>query len=167
MEFDRPLLYLFGGKGPLVARDLLQFPMSLPDDGYVDIVVQERVRTTTPLWSGCGEWLTRERAGHPQGDAQGDGRRRGREDVLDGLGRCPPPSVAFSRVSDSCVQQHYFKAVAYRVEPHKHDSCLSVDGEGYPFEPFEVEVHKGLATLLSPYGVYNVKFSVPDTRKST
>ena len=44
VEFDKPVLYLYGGKGPLVARDLLQFPMSLPDDGYIDVVIQERVR---------------------------------------------------------------------------------------------------------------------------
>lgn len=43
IEFDKPVLYLYGGKGPLVGRDFLQFPMSLPDDGYVDIVIQERV----------------------------------------------------------------------------------------------------------------------------
>ncbi|KIP09577.1 hypothetical protein PHLGIDRAFT_126171 [Phlebiopsis gigantea 11061_1 CR5-6] len=126
LEFDRPLLYLFGGKGPLVARDLLQFPMSLPDDGYVDIVVQERLTRKEMLKAM-------------------DGAEVGKTYWMD--------------------SQHYFKAVAYRVEPHNRDSCLSVDGEGYPFEPFEVEVHKGLATLLSPYGVYNVKFSVPDIKK--
>lgn len=43
IEFDKPVLYMYAGKGPLVARDLLQFPMSLPDDGYVDVVIQERV----------------------------------------------------------------------------------------------------------------------------
>ena len=67
---------------------------------------------------------------------------------------------------DPVGQKHYFKAIAYRVEPHSTNSFLSVDGEEYPFEPFEVEVHKGLARLLSPYGVYNVKFSVPDPRKT-
>lgn len=42
IEFDKPLIYLMAGKGPLVARDLMQFPMSLPDDGVVDVVIQER-----------------------------------------------------------------------------------------------------------------------------
>lgn len=65
----------------------------------------------------------------------------------------------------ACRQQHYFKAEAYRVEPLKNTSCLSVDGEAYPFEPFQVECHKGLATLLSPYGVYRVKFDVPKATK--
>lgn len=51
------------------------------------------------------------------------------------------------------------------MEPTANTTYLSVDGEAYPFEPFAVEVHKGLATLLSPYGVYNVKFNEPDTRK--
>lgn len=42
IEFDKPLIYLMAGKGPLVGRDLMQFPMSLPDDGVVDVVIQER-----------------------------------------------------------------------------------------------------------------------------
>ena len=41
--FEKPILYLYGGKGPLVARDLMQFPMSLPNDGYIDLVLQEKV----------------------------------------------------------------------------------------------------------------------------
>lgn len=59
------------------------------------------------------------------------------------------------------LQQRYMKATAYRVEPYSADGCLSIDGEGYPFEPFEVEVLKGLARLLSPCGFYNVEFDLP------
>ncbi|KAH8107107.1 ATP-NAD kinase-like domain-containing protein [Cristinia sonorae] len=55
-------------------------------------------------------------------------------------------------------EQHYFKAEAYRIEPLSTNSCLSVDGEGFDFEPFHVEVHKGLARVLSPYGYYNADF---------
>ncbi|EKM55581.1 uncharacterized protein PHACADRAFT_256300 [Phanerochaete carnosa HHB-10118-sp] len=122
--FEKPVLYLFGGKGPLVARDLMQFPMSLPDDGYVDLVIQEKLSRKVMLQAM-------------------DGAERGKTYWMD--------------------TQHYFKAEAYRVEPLQNTSCLSVDGEEYPFEPFQVECHKGLATLLSPYGVYNVKFDVPKT----
>ena len=64
----------------------------------------------------------------------------------------------------ACIQQLYYKATAYRVEPQSKDSFLSVDGEEYPYEPYEVEVHKGLATLLSPYGTYNVDFEYSKTR---
>jgi sphingosine kinase len=46
--------------------------------------------------------------------------------------------------------QHYYKALAYRVTPAPDaKGWVSVDGEAYPFEPFHVEVHKGLATVLS------------------
>lgn len=62
------------------------------------------------------------------------------------------------------LQQHYYKAEAYRVEPQFSTSYLSVDGEYYPFEPFQVEVHKGLATLLSPYGAYKVEFDYPKSK---
>ncbi|KAJ7449854.1 ATP-NAD kinase-like domain-containing protein [Mycena latifolia] len=37
---DKPLLYVFAGKGPYVGRDLMAFPVSLPDDGLIDIVAQ-------------------------------------------------------------------------------------------------------------------------------
>jgi len=50
--------------------------------------------------------------------------------------------------------QHYFKATAYRVKPHISKSYISVDGEAFPFEEFQVEVLKGLGTLMSPYGRY-------------
>ena len=72
LEFDRPILYLFAGKGPLVARDLLQFPMSLPDDGYIDVVVQEKVRAFRTM-SGIGN--TECDIDYSQDDAQGHGRR--------------------------------------------------------------------------------------------
>ncbi|GJE90809.1 hypothetical protein PsYK624_069530 [Phanerochaete sordida] len=124
ITFEKPVLYLFAGKGPLVARDLMQFPMSLPDDGYVDLVIQEKLTRKVMLQAM-------------------DGAEIGKTYWMD--------------------TQHYYKAEAYRVEPLNHGSCLSVDGEEYPFEPFQVECHKGLATLLSPYGVYNVKFDVPKT----
>lgn len=43
VTFDRPLVYLFAGKGPYVSSDVLQFPVSLPTDGLIDVTVQERV----------------------------------------------------------------------------------------------------------------------------
>ncbi|KAF8350667.1 ATP-NAD kinase-like domain-containing protein [Amanita rubescens] len=35
---DEPLLYVYAGKGPYVGRDYMAFPVSLPDDGLIDIV---------------------------------------------------------------------------------------------------------------------------------
>jgi len=122
LTFDQPTLFVYAGKGPYVSQDLMQFPTSLPDDGYIDVVVQERVTRTEML-------------------AQMDG----------------------AVVGDSFWQphEHYFKAEAYRIEPLSTRSCLSVDGEVFPFEPFQVEVHKGLARVLSPYGYYCADFSQP------
>ena len=50
------------------------------------------------------------------------------------------------------------KAHAYRVKPLKKQGFISVDGESFPFEEFQVDVEKGLATFLSPYGHYAANF---------
>lgn len=47
----------------------------------------------------------------------------------------------------------YQKISAYRIIPkHQKDGYISVDGERVPFEPFQVEVHRELATVLSKSG---------------
>jgi hypothetical protein len=56
---------------------------------------------------------------------------------------------------------HYVKAHAYRVKPLSDKGSLAIDGEIFPFEEFQVEVHQGLATLLSPHGHYAADFQVP------
>jgi len=53
--------------------------------------------------------------------------------------------------------QHYFKVHAYRAKP-LGSGFLSVDGEAYPFEEFQVEAHAGLGTTLSMTGHYAVEF---------
>ncbi|KAG1831704.1 ATP-NAD kinase-like domain-containing protein [Suillus variegatus] len=40
-RFKRPILWMYAGKGPFVSRDLMQFPVSLADDGLIDISIQE------------------------------------------------------------------------------------------------------------------------------
>ncbi|KZP19451.1 hypothetical protein FIBSPDRAFT_827966 [Athelia psychrophila] len=115
LTFDKPAVYLYAGKGPFVARDLMQFPVSVPDDGYVDIVVQER-RTRLEMISGI------------------EGAASGAQFWLE--------------------SKHYFKATAYRVKCLETRGYFAVDGESYPFTDFQVEVLKGLGTLLSPYGHY-------------
>lgn len=47
ITFDKPVCYLYAGKGPLVSVDLMQFPVSLPNDGYIDIAVQGLVSSAT------------------------------------------------------------------------------------------------------------------------
>ncbi|KAL5532732.1 LCB4 [Sanghuangporus sanghuang] len=54
--------------------------------------------------------------------------------------------------------QHYFKAQAYRITPYSIDGNLAIDGERYPLQPFTVECHKALGTLLSPTGHYAAEF---------
>ena len=47
----------------------------------------------------------------------------------------------------------YQKIEAYRIIPKmQDDGYISVDGERVPFEGFQVEVHKGLGTVLSKSG---------------
>ncbi|KAF8921225.1 ATP-NAD kinase-like domain-containing protein [Mucidula mucida] len=117
--FKEPLLYLYAGKGPYVARDFMAFPASLPDDGLIDIVAQV---TST------------------------------RADILGDLTH-GPQGVHFWKKSCS-----YIKAHAYRVKPLSPKGALAIDGEPFPFEPFYVEVHPKLATLLSPHGYYAAEF---------
>ncbi|KAI5833962.1 hypothetical protein K523DRAFT_231695 [Schizophyllum commune Tattone D] len=38
-KFEDPILFVYAGKGPYVARDLMAFPASLPDDGLIDITI--------------------------------------------------------------------------------------------------------------------------------
>ncbi|KAH9981169.1 ATP-NAD kinase-like domain-containing protein, partial [Lactifluus volemus] len=47
--FEGPILYLYAGKGPYVSRDLMQFPVSVPNDGMVDLVIQGRL-SRTEMW---------------------------------------------------------------------------------------------------------------------
>ncbi|KAF7950805.1 uncharacterized protein EAE97_002357 [Botrytis byssoidea] len=47
----------------------------------------------------------------------------------------------------------YRKILGYRIIPkQKGDGYISIDGERVPFQPFQVEVHKGLGTVLSKTG---------------
>ena len=42
-KFEDPILFVYAGKGPYVARDLMAFPASLPDDGLIDITIHPMV----------------------------------------------------------------------------------------------------------------------------
>ncbi|CCM02386.1 uncharacterized protein FIBRA_04482 [Fibroporia radiculosa] len=125
VSFDKPLIYVYAGKGPWVSRDLMQFPVALPDDGLIDIVVQEQ---SLP--------------------------RRGLLRAMDGSGTGQPYWMP---------SQHYIKAQAYRIEPCSRNNLLSIDGERYPFETFEVECLPRHATVLSPYGWWQAEFALPES----
>ncbi|GAA5983645.1 hypothetical protein JCM10908_000365 [Rhodotorula pacifica] len=47
----------------------------------------------------------------------------------------------------------YLKVKSYRLNfTPKQGGCISIDGEEVPYEAFQVEVHQGLARVLSPTG---------------
>ncbi|KAH6646296.1 diacylglycerol kinase catalytic domain-containing protein [Truncatella angustata] len=48
----------------------------------------------------------------------------------------------------------YRKIVAYRLTPKQNDGYVSIDGERIEFKPFQVEIHQGLATVLTKNGRY-------------
>ena len=48
ITFDKSFNYFYAGKGPFVSVDLMQFPVSHPDDGFIDVVIAERVSTCSP-----------------------------------------------------------------------------------------------------------------------
>ncbi|KAJ7273740.1 ATP-NAD kinase-like domain-containing protein [Mycena haematopus] len=112
---NEPLLYVYAGKGPYVGRDLMAFPVSLPDDGLIDIAAQ----------------LVSSRA-----------------EVLSNFGGAPKGQLYWH------PNLKYIKAHAYRVKPLAPKGVVSVDGEVFPLEEFQVETHQALATILSPHGHY-------------
>ncbi|KAK1759153.1 ATP-NAD kinase-like domain-containing protein [Echria macrotheca] len=50
----------------------------------------------------------------------------------------------------------YRKVVAYRIIPRENcpRGYISIDGESFPWEPFQAEIHKGLGLTLSKKGGY-------------
>lgn len=44
---------------------------------------------------------------------------------------------------------HYYRCSAYRLTPLAPKGYISIDGESVPHEPFQVEVHQGLARCLA------------------
>ena len=122
----------YAGNMCFMAKDAPFFPSSIPNDGLMDICV-------TP----------------------GDCTRRKAISLLLSV----PKNKFFD---DEAVQVK--KVVAYRLIPkfgrhspafrpasgkarHQGDGYVSVDGEVFPFEPFQVEIHQSLGTVLSKNGV--------------
>lgn len=53
---------------------------------------------------------------------------------------------------------HYKKVSAYRIIPrNQRDGYISIDGEKVPFAPFQAEVHRGLARVISKRGVFEAE----------
>ncbi|GAB1517206.1 sphinganine kinase lcb4 [Rhizoctonia solani] len=64
------------------------------------------------------------------------------------------PSDGLIDITVQELQQHYFKAEAYRLRPHASSGHLSIDGERFPYKEFHVETLKGLGTTLSMTGAW-------------
>ncbi|KAI9509619.1 ATP-NAD kinase-like domain-containing protein [Russula earlei] len=48
-SLDGPILFMYAGKGPLVSPELMQFPVAVPNDGMVDLVIQGRLSRSEML----------------------------------------------------------------------------------------------------------------------
>ncbi|KAG9318888.1 ATP-NAD kinase-like domain-containing protein [Chiua virens] len=59
VKFDKPTLCMFAGKGPYVNRSLMQFPVSHPDDGLIDVSIHEVVSRKSLLDAIVGAELGR------------------------------------------------------------------------------------------------------------
>jgi sphingosine kinase len=148
---------------PARRSDLMQFPVSAPNDGLIDVVAQELVRVRGLL--RAAPHRSRARTAEPRRDAPGHGRRRARRRVLDAHGA--PRAVRAARAADGPRQQRYFKAHAYRLTPEHPGALvrLAVDGEAFAFDALTVEVHPGLGRVLSPHGRFAPHFTHRPARK--
>lgn len=125
----------YAGKMPLMARDSTFFPAALPDDGAVDIALFDAAESR---WKAVASFF----------------------------------AIADGSLFD-LAHIRYYKVEAFRVIPRpgggraavfsrllgrkprqnaKHDGYISIDGERVPFEGFQVEIHRGLGTVLSRNG---------------
>lgn len=145
----------------------MAFPVSLPDDGLIDIVAQSTVScVNTPA---CAVTLNFDRQTF-QGLMSLHRSEALRE--VNCIGTIVYVFSLYLFISvlpfESlivAIQLHYLKANAYRIKPLSKKGNLSIDGELYPFDPFQVEVLPGLATLLSSHGSYNAPFSEPANKR--
>ena len=51
LKISDDISYIYAGQVPWVSRDLKQFPVALPNDGYIDIAIQSNVSRTHKLMS--------------------------------------------------------------------------------------------------------------------
>ncbi|EGN95964.1 hypothetical protein SERLA73DRAFT_185417 [Serpula lacrymans var. lacrymans S7.3] len=141
--YEKPFIWIYAGKGPYVSRSLMQFPVSLPDDGLIDIAVKEVVSLYSfILLNSCLKMVKDNRAKLLK--------------ALDG---------AEDGVPYWSTTNRYFKVSAYRIKPLASKGILAVDGEKFPYTDFQVEVHQRLGTFLSQYGRYMVNFKVQEPKQ--
>ncbi|ETI21754.1 hypothetical protein G647_05823 [Cladophialophora carrionii CBS 160.54] len=121
------------GNMTMMAADAPFFPASLPSDGLMDLVT-----------------------------INGDIPRRKAVDLLLSVPNnafFDKESVRYRKVSAVRVIPRYGRladpTTANKKNASQSEGCFAVDGEKMPFEAFQIEVHKGLGTVLSRrVGVY-------------
>ncbi|KAG0660503.1 sphinganine kinase lcb4 [Rhodotorula mucilaginosa] len=108
------VFFLYGGKVPFVAKDVMMFPAADPNDGLIDLAILTSMGRVEAL------------------------------KAMDGA----ESGALFSHRSLT-----YLKVKSYRLNfTPKQGGCISIDGEEVPYEAFQVEVHKGLARVMSLTG---------------
>lgn len=141
----------YAGKAPYMAKDFINFPYALPHDGFVDIMF---VPTEKHLTRGMALNILTE-------------AEKGNHFKLDyvhffkaeafRITPLPSRTKTKSKILRSGWEPDVYPASAFSsaaVRPGGRASHVSVDGERAPYKPFQVEVHKGLATVMSPFGRY-------------
>ncbi|OAX44699.1 hypothetical protein K503DRAFT_706004 [Rhizopogon vinicolor AM-OR11-026] len=144
-RFEKPILWMFAGQGPFVGRSLMQFPVSVADDGLIDIAIQE---TVSRMWFVRFRDLTVY-------------LKVSRRNLLRAMDGAEEGRVYWMN------SNRYFKASAYRARPLAPKGTLVVDGEEVPFQEFQVDVLHRLGTFLSPYPYYEPAFTVLDAEGKT
>ncbi|GEM07175.1 sphingosine kinase [Rhodotorula toruloides] len=121
------VFFLYGGKVPLIARDVMLFPAADPNDGLIDLVL------VGPM--GRIEALT----------------------AMDSTNPMPSPTqksfLSLPAVTYLKVRSYH---LSFPPPPSTNGNAkgrkrgfLSVDGESKKYEEFRVEVHRGLARVRS------------------
>ncbi|KWU41952.1 hypothetical protein RHOSPDRAFT_22074 [Rhodotorula sp. JG-1b] len=108
------VFFLYGGKVPFVAKDVMMFPAADPNDGLIDLAIFTSM---------------------------------GRAEALKAMDGAESGALFLHR------SLTYLKVKSYRLNfTPKQGGCISIDGEEVPYEAFQVEVHKGLARVMSLTG---------------
>lgn len=126
-RFPAPISALYAGKIPYVARDVLQFPLSLPGDGCVDVALalHEGGRKAALRTLGVAE-----KGGIPYDAA-----------------------VVYMKVQAYRVVPR----LAAGHKRLKRGGLISIDGEHWPYKSFQVEVNPSVQLrVLSLYGKWSV-----------
>lgn len=172
---------LYCGNMCWMAADAPFFPASLPNDGLLDLVCVDgdisRISAVKMLLEvGSGAFFDNNGVSArkisairviPKYGRQMTERNNNNNTQTESANNTTPPAPQ----KPSPIQRILNKLFG---SPTRKDGCFSVDGERMPFEPFQIEVHRGLGTSLSRVpGVYEYEgprgwrdLQIEDTRSA-